>query len=99
MAMANMPRFSPDGNRVAYVSGRSGAGNVWIITLDAKDTVQLTKSPNTTNILYISPEWTPDGKYVVASRTATATASKLWIYNVDGGSGQALAATQPGPLK
>ena len=98
MAMDNMPRFSPDGKKVAYVSDRSGADNVWIISLDRQDTTQLTKSGNNANTLYISPEWTPDGKYIVASRTAPQTASKLWIYHVDGGMGQALVR-EPAPMK
>src|SRR5262245_56260565 len=98
MAMDNQPRFSPDGKRVAYISDRSGSDNVWIISLDKKDTTQLTKSPSTGNTLYISPEWTPDGKYVVASRTAQGSASKLWIYHVDGGTGAALAR-EPAPMK
>jgi Tol biopolymer transport system component len=98
MSMDNMPRFSPDGKRVAYVSDRSGADNVWIVSLDRKDTTQLTKSGNNANILYISPEWTPDGKYVVASRTAPQSASKLWIYHFDGGTGQPLVR-EPMPLK
>src|SRR5512135_1356172 len=58
------PRFAPDGKRIVFVSDRSGGDNLWMMTLDKKDTVQLTKGNDN---LYLSPTFTPDGKYVVAS--------------------------------
>lgn len=80
------PRFSPDGKRVVFVSDRSGGENVWIQTLDGKDTTQLTKGNNNQ---YVSPEWTPDGQYVVASRSGgTFGVAKLWMFHVEGGNGR-----------
>jgi Tol biopolymer transport system component len=38
MAYDVQPRFSPDGKKVVYVSDRSGGENVWIMSLDGKDT-------------------------------------------------------------
>ncbi|MFP5354143.1 MAG: hypothetical protein ACLGIK_03170 [Gemmatimonadota bacterium] len=94
MAYDAQPRFSPDGKQVVFVSDRSGGDNVWIMSLDGKDTTQVTKG-NTSG--YVSPEWTPDGKYVVASKSgALFGTAKLWMYNVDGGSGVALTS-QPAP--
>lgn len=94
MAYDVQPRFSPDGKKVVFVSDRSGGDNVWIMSLDKKDTTQLTKGNNN---LYVSPEWTPDGKYVVASRSGgLGGTSKLWMYHVDGGSGVPLTM-QPAP--
>src|SRR4051812_38495249 len=43
MALDAQPRFSPDGKRVTFVSDRGGAANVWIMSLDKKDTVQVTR--------------------------------------------------------
>ena len=95
MAYDVQPRFSPDGKRVVFVSDRSGGDNLWIMSLDGKDTLQLTKG--NTN-LYVSPEWTPDGQYVVASRSAgLGGAAKLWTYHVEGGNGVALTATPAPP--
>ncbi len=82
MAYDVQPRFSPDGQRVAFVSDRSGSENVWIMSVDGADTVQLTKG-KTGDVL--SPEWTPDGEYVVASKGNRGL--KLWLFHVDGGSG------------
>ncbi len=95
MAYDVQPRFSPDGKRVVFVSDRSGGENVWILSLDGKDTTQLTKG-NTS--MYVSPEWTPDGKYIVASRsTGLGGPAKLWMYHVGGGNGVALTAVPAPP--
>lgn len=95
MAFDVQPRFSPDGKKLAFVSDRSGGENVWIMSLDAKDTTQLTKG----NLnMYVSPEWTPDGKYVVASRSGgLGGTGKLWMYHVDGGNGIPLSSTPAAP--
>ncbi|MFZ5623730.1 MAG: amidohydrolase family protein [Gemmatimonadota bacterium] len=84
MAYDLQPRFSPDGKRVVFVSDRSGGDNMWIMSLDRKDTLQLTKGGDN---LYVSPEWTPDGQYVVVSKAAGFQPAKLWMYHVEGGSG------------
>ncbi|MGQ0648585.1 MAG: amidohydrolase family protein [Gemmatimonadaceae bacterium] len=90
MAYDVQPRFSPDGKRVVFVSDRSGSDNLWILSLDGKDTTQLTKG---TTAEFVSPEFTPDGKYVITSRAAGLFgAAKLWMYHVDGGNGIALGA-------
>jgi WD40 repeat protein len=88
MAMDAQPRFSPDGKRIVFVSDRGGAANVWIISLDKRDTVQVTRERTQS---FDSPEWTPDGKYILASR-----GNNLMMYHVDGGSGTQLAAPPPG---
>jgi len=91
------PRFSPDGKRVIFVSDRSGGENLWIQTLDGKDTVQVTKGNDN---MYVSPEWAPDGKYVVASKSGTLFGTaKLWMYHIDGGNGIALTSQPAAPAQ
>ncbi len=92
MAHDAAPRWSPDGTRIAFLSDRSGADNLWLISADAKDTVQLSK---TTSEGYISPEWTPDGRYVAVSRNVSG-GPKIFLYHVDGGSGVQVLRDQPG---
>src|SRR5688572_15914588 len=82
MAFDAQPRFSPDGKKVVYVSDRSGGDNVFTITTDQRDTVQVTMG-NTS--LYASPEWSPDGNYIAVSRSAgLGGAAKLQFHHVDG---------------
>lgn len=86
MAFDAQPRFSPDGQRIAFVSDRSGGPGVWIMSLDRSDTVQVTTGKSSG---YQSPEWTPDGEYLVVSRDAQGP-FRLHLYHVDGGSGASL---------
>ena len=65
MAFDAQPRFSPDGKSIVFVSDRSGGDNIWTMRLDGTDTTQVTQGNAN---LYVSPEWTPDGKFIVASR-------------------------------
>src|SRR5262245_44209889 len=87
MAVDAQPRFSPDGKRIVFVSDRRGAPNLWLLSLDLKDTVQISRERTQS---FDSPEFTPDGKYVVASR-----GNNLQMYHVDGGAGVQLNAPPP----
>jgi len=96
MAYDAQPRFSPDGKKVAFVSDRSGGDNLWILSLDLKDTTQLTQGNGN---LHFSPRWAPDGKYIVDSRSAgLGGPAKLQMYHVDGGGGLTMLQ-QPVGLK
>jgi len=79
MAFDAQPRFSPDGSRIVFTSDRNGGEGVWILSLDLKDTVQITRGKNDK---YESPEFTPDGRYVVFTKNY-----RLHMAHVDGGSG------------
>ena len=79
MGFDAQPRFSPDGKKLVFVSDRTGGYNLWTISVDKKDTVQITTG-NTNK--YESPIWTPDGKFIIATR-----GTKLWLFPQDGGTG------------
>ncbi|MDQ6611604.1 MAG: amidohydrolase, partial [Gemmatimonadota bacterium] len=79
MGFDAQPRFSPDGKKIVFVSDRTGGYNLWTISVDKKDTVQITTG-NTNE--YESPIWTPDSKYIIATR-----GTKLWLFPAEGGTG------------
>ncbi len=81
------PRFSPDGKSIVFVSDRSGSENLYLIDPDGKNLRSLTRGPNQA---FVSPEWTPDGQYVVVSRS-----NDLWLYHRQGGSGLRLTGQTP----
>ncbi|MFN2564080.1 MAG: amidohydrolase family protein [Gemmatimonadaceae bacterium] len=89
------PRYSPDGRQIVFTSDRDGGDNVWTIDVSTKQTKQITRGKTAR---YRSPEWTPDGRYIVVSRAATPIGtSKLWMYHRDGGGGAQLIR-DPQPL-
>ncbi len=90
MGFDAQPRYSPDGSEVVFTSDRSGGENLWVISRDLADTTQMTKGDHDS---YVSPEWTPDGQYVVATK-----GSKLHMWHRDGGSGVQLI-DEPGNLR
>jgi Tol biopolymer transport system component len=92
----SQPRWSPDGKRIVFLSDRNGAENVWLCDPDGSHGKALTKG---TNNLYASPDWTPDGNYIVVSRASGVLGSvyELWLIHKDGGSGAAMLRVQAGP--
>ena len=94
MAFDMQPRFSPDGQRIVFVSDRGGGENVIHMALNGSDTVSVTTGKTTG---YQGPEWTPDGEYLVVSR-ASGSVEKLWMYHRNGGSGLGLV-TEPATVR
>ena len=66
LAYDAQPRYSPDGKTIVFVSDRSGGDNVWTLSTDLHDTTQVTMGNGS---LYVSPDWSPDGDYIVVSRS------------------------------
>ncbi len=83
------PRFSPDGKSIVFVSDRSGSENLYLVNPDGKNLRPLTRGPGQA---FISPDFTPDGQYVVVSKS-----NDLWLYHVGGGSGLRLTGATPPP--
>jgi len=56
--------WSPAQDRIAFISGRSGQGDVYLLELATKTTTRLTfgESP------YLYPQWSPDGKRLAVIR-------------------------------
>ena len=92
MGYDSQPRFSPDGQWIAFISDRNGANNLWIAKADGTEPRQLSKEKR--NAL-ISPAWTPDSHYVVASKGGRGM--EIWTYHIDGGSGLRLTTEPPSP--
>ena len=78
----SQPVVSPDGEWIAFVSDRNGSDNLWIARIDGSDARKLSDEKQWG---LISPAWTPDGRYVIVTRTAQKP--ELTMYHVDGGSG------------
>lgn len=60
------PQMSPDGQRLAFISDRSGQAQLWLHELAGGTTTQLTSAPEAT---MAAPQWSRNGDRIVAVRT------------------------------
>lgn len=93
-AMDAQPRFSPDGKEIVFASDRSGGEHVWSMNVDGSNARQVTRGDNAH---FVSPTFTPDGEYVVVSRSvyqsvAFGDVHDMYMYHKDGGNGVRLMA-------
>jgi len=95
MAFDSQPKFSPDGQWVTFLSDREGSDNLWVMHPDGTGTKQITKAENSD---FVSPSWSPDGKYIFVSKAIFGIAAhEIWMYHVDGGSGVQVTKAKPTP--
>jgi Tol biopolymer transport system component len=90
------PRYSPDGATIAFVSDRSGSDNLWVADADGRNPRAVTK---TEGYGYVSPEWTPDGRALIATRRPAPRereeGNDLYLYYLTGGAGLKIAGPEP----
>ncbi|MXX61049.1 MAG: amidohydrolase family protein [Holophagales bacterium] len=89
MAWDMMPRFSPDGSEIAFISDRTGGDNVWTIPADGGEPRQISREDFR---LVNNPVWSPDGRFIAARKHFVSTRSlgsgEIWLYHASGeGSG------------
>jgi Tol biopolymer transport system component len=84
------PTWSPDGQRITFVSDRAGDGNWEIYVMDSDGTHQrrLTNTPEQDEAL---PAWSPDGEQI-AYATDFIGDGQLWVMNTDGSNRQQLGS-------
>ncbi|MFT4559305.1 MAG: imidazolonepropionase-like amidohydrolase/Tol biopolymer transport system component [Planctomycetaceae bacterium] len=94
------PRFSHDGNWIAFTSDRDGkdgksGDNIWIIERKTKELRQVT---NEAFRLLNGPAWSSDDQYIVARKHFTSRrslgAGEMWMYHRDAASLDAMAGVQ-----
>jgi Tol biopolymer transport system component len=87
------PRFSPQGDKIVFISDKSGSDNVWTINLADKTQKQLTRD---TNQHHFAADWSPDGEYLVVAKGRRNI--KLHLIHKNGGNGAQLVK-EPKDLK
>ncbi len=84
------PQFSPDGQRLAFASRRSGeAVEIWVASADGSNPHQLTHGPGARQG---APAWSPDGQRIAFSSVGDNGHWDVWLMENDGGSPRQLTA-------
>lgn len=82
------PAFSPDGERIAFISDRDGNDNIWVMDRDGSNLEQVTHE---TQHNIHNPAWSPDGQWLAARKGSISRRSipsgEIWLYHIKGGSG------------
>jgi TolB protein len=73
------PTWSPDGQRIAFESDRSGDWDIWAINVDGSGLTNLSRSPE--DELY--PAWSPDGTRIAFTSKRSGNLD-VWVMNSDG---------------
>ena len=89
------PCWSPDGKRIAFVSDRSGAAEVWVMAADGTGPKQLTRGADlgpVTEELRVGTKlrWSPDGRRIAF---VGGKAAKENVFTVDPGTGAVVQVT------
>jgi imidazolonepropionase-like amidohydrolase/Tol biopolymer transport system component len=82
------PRYSPDGQSLAFTSDAGGADNIWVVEVDSGIARQISHEQFR---LLNNPSWHPNGQYVVARKHYTTSRSlgtgEIWLYHTSGNEG------------
>ncbi len=104
LSFESQPTYSPDGQTIAFLSDRTGVENLWIANADGSNPRAVSKDQRTNDRpqLMVSPAWTPDGQYIVVSKSRPPDPGTfgLFMYHRDGGTGVRIGPApppQPGP--
>ena len=88
----HIPQYSPDGNRIAFVSNRSGSYEIWLCEADGSNVMKLTSFGGP---VVASPAWSPDGRRI-AFYARPDGINESYIVGADGGRPERLRGTQSG---
>jgi TolB protein len=88
------PSWSPDGRRLAFVSGSSTSSRIWLIDADGTHLERLT----TGTALDQQPAWSPDGRHIAFVRALSERAQGIVIVDVKTRR-EALIAGAPGAYR
>jgi Tol biopolymer transport system component/imidazolonepropionase-like amidohydrolase len=104
LSFESQPTWSPDGKSFAFLTDRTGVENLWVANADGSSPKAVSKDNKTNDRpqIMVSPAWTPDGQYLVVSKSRPPEPGTfgLFMYHRDGGTGIRVGAApppQPGP--
>ena len=101
LSFESQPVFSPDGKTIAFLTDRTGVENLWVANADGSNPRAISKDTRTNDRpqIMVSPAWTPDGQYIVVSKSRPPEPGTfgLFMYHRDGGTGVRIGPAPPPP--
>jgi Tol biopolymer transport system component/imidazolonepropionase-like amidohydrolase len=99
LSFESQPTWSPDGKTIAFLTDRTGIENLWIADADGANPRAVSKDRRTDDRPQImaSPAWTPDGQYIVVSKSRPPDPGTFWLfmYHRNGGTGVRVGTPPP----
>ncbi|HEY5629560.1 MAG TPA: hypothetical protein VIR16_08625 [Candidatus Limnocylindrales bacterium] len=83
-----LPDWSPDGRKIAYEAGPSGAGRIFSMRADGRDQTQLTFGPGDD----FGAAWSPDGREIAFVRNLGGGDRPVFVMNANGSNQHQLTA-------
>ena len=74
------PTWSPDGERIAFVSSRDGNNEIYVMNNDGSGVTRLTYTPEDDEFV---PTWSPEGRYIVY-QVSGRDFNPLYVIHPDG---------------
>ncbi len=83
-ALYRSPRFSPEGDRIAYSTALRATfgGDIFVANIRDGATTRVTSDS-----MYLAPEWSSDGRRIVYASSRTGGADKSYLISVDAAGG------------
>jgi Tol biopolymer transport system component/imidazolonepropionase-like amidohydrolase len=101
LSFESQPRYSPDGKTIAFLTDRTGVENLWLANADGSNPRAISKDARTNERpqIMVSPTWTPDGQYIIVSKSRPPEPGTfgLFMYHRDGGTGVRIGPAPPPP--
>jgi Tol biopolymer transport system component/DNA-binding winged helix-turn-helix (wHTH) protein len=86
-----LPRYSPDGKNIAFISRRSGTTEVWTARSDGTSPVRLTFLGR--DDLEMDVDWSPDGQQLVFTASSAGGNYDMYLIAAQGGLPERVTAT------
>ena len=88
-ATESRPIYSPDGTRLAFVSTRTGGGDIYVLTLDTGEVRRLTFADGNDQL----DGWSRDGLWIYFSSTNQDISSRNDVFRISSGGGTPMPVT------